>query len=236
MTSVGVVIPVGPREHHARYLAEAMASIESQTRPPDHVEIVDDMHGFAVAGDALGVDLTERVLFSSLTAELYRPPWHLGVAGAFNHGVARAFDHGCDIAIMLGADDKLEAGLIERLVQKFESERKRDGFYWFEVQYENGEQQRLPCNAAAVTPGFMRATGGLPIEASLGGMDAALISAMLVHDPESLIHVPGQFNSRVWVRQHAEQEGARLNKYGDAIVQVRNVFTATFERPQWGRY
>lgn len=228
MTKLAVVVPVGPRAHHINYLAETLASIAEQSRVVDHLVIVDDMHGRTLDTMVCPPGVA--------TFEVYRAPWHLGVAGAFNHGVMRAFAQGCDLALMQGADDKLEPGLAERIVQTFETHQRRDGYYWCEVQYSDGTQQALPCNAAAVTPGFMRATGGLPIEASLGGMDAALISAMLVHDPNSLIHVPGKFDSRVWVRQHAEQEGARLNRYGDAIVQVRNVFTAMFERPDWGRY
>lgn len=228
MTKLAVVIPVGPREHHCAYLGDTLASIAAQSRVVDHLVIVDDMHGR---------ELDDMVCPPGVaTFEVYRAPWHLGVAGAFNHGVMRAFAQGCDLALMQGADDTLEENLADRIVQTYETRSRADGYYWCEVQYSSGEQQSLPCNAAAVTPGFMRASGGLPIEASLGGMDAALISAMMVHDPASLIHVPGQDGGRVWVRQHAMQEGARLNRYGDAIVQVRNVFTAMFERPDWGRY
>lgn len=232
MTRIAVVIPVGPEEHHARWLDECLQSVAEQTRAPDFIVIVDDMHG----GGFHGLDAVFGPPAAS-NIEVYSPPWHLGVATAFNVGVALAHQEGCDLALMLGADDRLEPRVLERLVQKYEGEGKRDGFYWLEVQYQSGEQQALPCNAAAMTPGFMRATGGLPVEASLGGMDAALVSALLVHAPDMLIHVPGQHESRVWVRQHEHQEGARLASYGqEAILAVRNVFTRDFRQPTWGRF
>jgi hypothetical protein len=69
-------------------------------------------------------------------------------------------------------------------------------------------------------------------------MDAALVSEMLVHDPNSLIRIgPGGDGARYFVRQHADQEGARLNMFGqEVILTVRNVLTRDFKSPEWGRY
>jgi glycosyltransferase involved in cell wall biosynthesis len=234
VTNIAVAIPVGPREAHAQWLVECVESVIDQTVKPSLVVLVDDMHGFECGHLFLAKGL---LVAAGIEPCLSRPPWRLGVAMAFNTGCAVAFGWDAEICVMLGSDDRLEPRALEQLAATYEREHKRDGYYWFEVQYDSGEQQSLPCNGAAMTAGFMRATGGLPVEASLGGMDAALISAMLVHDPDSLIRVgPGGDGARYWVRQHPDQEGAALNRFGAAIVSVRNTFTETFQRPDWGRY
>lgn len=228
MTKIGVVIPVGPAEHHARWFDDAIASVVGQTRAADHILIVDDMHG--------SKGIVEVCRQSLLDWELYSPPWLLGVAGAFNHGVAQAFRSGCDLALMMGADDVLEPRVLERVVTEYEQNGNADGYYWCDVIYQDGTEQALPCNNAAVTRGFMRATGGLPMDASSGAMDAALISALLVHRRDLLVHVPGGSDARFWSRQHPQQETARLNRYAAANAIIRDVFTEKFEAPEWGRY
>lgn len=230
MTRVAVVIPVGPEEHHARWIDECIASVQYQTRAADDIVIVDDMHG------RLLDEYVSPYIAPYNPGTIWKAPWRLGVATAFNIGCALAFERGSDLALMLGADDRLEPRVIERLVETYEREGGRDGYYWHGVLYQDGTEQGLPCNDAAVTPGFMRATGGLPVEASLGGMDAALVSILLVHHPDWLIRVAGS-ESRFWSRQHAGQEGARLASFGqDAIIAVRHVLTRDFRAPTWGRF
>jgi glycosyltransferase involved in cell wall biosynthesis len=235
MTRIAVVIPVGPEAHHADYLDEALASVYAQARLPDWLVVVDDMHGR---------DLHERVM--AVTRRRYEwkrvmPLWRLGVGSAFNHGVAQALNGdpyvvpGCDLALMMGADDRLEPRVLEHLERVYEAEGKRDGYYALDTIYQDGTEQSLPNNNAAVTAGFMRETGGLPIEASSGGMDAALISAMLVHRREYLIHVTGP-EGRFWSRQHANQESARLGAYFGAMDIIRGVFTEQWKPTNWGRY
>lgn len=224
---IAVVIPVGPEGHHADYLADCLDSVADLEPWPFEVVIVDDMH--ALTDDYVAMRV--RVPF-----EVYRPPWRLGVGSAFNHGVARAHARGADLALMLGADDRLERRALAELEATYVREKRRDGYYWFEVEYSTGVLQRLPCNNAAVTAGFMRQTGGLPIEAACGGMDAALVSAMLVHWPDALIHVDGRDEARFWSRVHPQQASAELNRFGQAIGIVRDVITETFTAPSWGRY
>jgi glycosyltransferase involved in cell wall biosynthesis len=224
VTRIAVVIPVGPEEHHAAYLIEALQSVEAQTRVPEVLVIVDDMHG------GLKADGYETVI-------VYEPPWRLGVGHAFNAGVAVATSPklgDCELALMMGADDRLEPRVLEYLVAAYERQHA-EGFYWLDVIYSDGEEQGLPCNAAAFTRGWFRESGGLPIEASAGGMDAALVSAMLVHRSGLLHHVDGP-EGRYWVRRHAQQEGARLNAYAAAMVPIRNTFTELWQPTTWGRY
>lgn len=232
MTTISVVIPVGPAEHHARWLDECLASVAEQTVRPDSIVIVDDMHGRDLSARCERFEAASGIPMTGLF-----PTWHLGVGSAFNFGVAHALmqaEH--DLALMLGADDRLEPRVVERVVATYERHAGRTGYYWCETEYESGEQQRLACNNAAMTPGFLVQTGGLPVEAAVGGMDAALISAMLAHNPGSLVHVPGEDGARYWSRQHADQESARLNRYGAAMGIVRDVFTQHYRPTSWGRY
>lgn len=230
MAQIAVVVPVGPEQHHAQWLDECLQSVAEQTLlAPDALVVVDDMHGLG------GPEVRAMFRTAGPVIEVYCPPWRLGVGHAFNHGVARAFVLGADVALMLGADDTIEPGVLAALDAEYERQGGRDGWYWLDVLYSDGEEQRLPCNAAAVTPGFMRRTGGLPVEASAGGMDAALVSALLVHWPEALIHVSGE-QARYVARRHANQEGARLNAYAAGMGPIRETFTREFHEPQWGRY
>lgn len=226
-TTIAVVIPVGPLPHHARWLDEAIESVREQTHPAALLLAVDDMQG-----------LPEDALAASGGVQptiVYRPPWLLGVTGAFNHGVALALQQ-THLAVMMGSDDRLEPRTLERIAETYEHHKRRDGYYWCDTIYEDGTGQALPCNNAAVTAGFMRFSGGLPVDASSGGMDAALVSALLTHAPEMLIHVSGGSDARFWARQHSGQEAARLNAYGAANAIIRDVFTRQFKpNPNWGR-
>lgn len=231
MAKIAVVVPVGPDHHHAQWLDECLQSVAEQTLlAPDMLVVVDDMHGLGIP------EIRAMFRAAGPVIEVYRPPWRLGVGHAFNHGVVRAFVLGADVALMLGADDTIEPGALAALEAEYERQGGRDGWYWFDTYYTaTDESQRLPCNNAAVTPGFMRRTGGLPIEASSGGMDAALVSALMVHWPEALIHVGGE-EARFRARTHEHQESARLNAYAAAMGPIRDTFTREFREPQWGRY
>jgi glycosyltransferase involved in cell wall biosynthesis len=238
---IAVVIPVGPEAHHAQWLREAWDSVVGQTRPPETVIVVDDMHGRELrqhVEEWWAASPEIDVVFES-------PYWRLGVASAFNWGIAIAFNAADgpvirpvphDLAVCLGADDRLEERSLEELEATYEGLGERDGYYWFEVQYESGEQQALPCHAAAVTPGLFARTGGYPVEASSGGMDAALIGALMVHEPEALIHIEGKNRARTWHRQHDQQESRRFWQFGSAAGLIRDAIAANYHQTRWGRY
>ncbi len=228
---IAVVVPVGPRSHHAAYIDVCLRSIDAQSWPRTVVVLVDDMHGSIWAAQP------ERPFTT------HEPPWRLGVAGAFNAGVAIAlerqwheFDYNVpDLALMLGADDWLEPGALAALAATYERNGGAEGFYWFAIQYvgddREDKEQALPCNFAAVTRDFWRETGGFSPEMGAGQMDAALVSALLVHKPDSLIRVP----EGPWcnVRVHADQVGAHAPPGLEAI---RDWVTRTYEPTNWGRY
>jgi len=221
---LGITIPVGPLPHHTRWIEECLTSVKRQTHGFDHLVLVDDMNG--ITADLIGT------IAPAASVEIWRSPWRLGVPHAFNIGVARAFAAGCDLVLMHGADDTLSEDVGRALDNALRSHKGADGFYWLDVHYDDGEEQRLPCNAAAVTPGFWRTTGGFPPEAAIGGCDGALVSAMLVHWPESLIHVGG---AHVNVRRHPDQETARQGGLAASRDAVRNWYTETYRPAQWGR-
>ena len=224
MTKNAIVIPVGPDEAHARYLEECLASVEAQERPPDFVIIVDDMHG--------GLD---EFMTYEPPRQIYRPPWRLGVGGAFNAGVALAHARGADLAFMLGADDTIEPGCLRQLETVYGERGGRDGFYWFDVRYSDGRLQSTPCNFAAVTPDLWRAIGGFPPESGVGAMDSMFVSVMLKHyGMRDMPHVAG--GPYCIVRVHDEQETAKATGLQAAIHQVRNWLTINHRPTRWGRY
>ena len=53
------------------------------------------------------------------------------------------------------------------------------------VVYNDGEVQEAACNAAMVTQGLWRLTGGFPPETAVGAPDAALVSIMLANSPRA---------------------------------------------------
>lgn len=160
MPKITVVIPVGPEPHHKQWLDECIASVREQTHPTDEILLIDDMAGLPLMGNGVTV---------------WHAPWRLGVAGAFNCGIGLATN---DLVFMLGSDDWLEPTCLEECVARYE-EHQEDAYYWVVVEYENqlegtlreeyGDRLdaplRVACNAAMVTKGLWKKTGGFPVEA-----------------------------------------------------------------------
>ena len=224
---IAVVIPVGPEEHHAHWLDQCLISVAEQTRPPDDVVLVDDMHGdvLALAATVPGI--------RALSIATYEPPWRLGVAHAFNAGSAVAFNRGADLALMLGADDTIQPRVIEAVLNTYESKDRAEGYYFCEVHYsDDTPDQTVPCNCAAWTRGLFERSGGFAIESASGGCDAAFISQMMVHDKYALIQVPGQPNAWFWHRRHAQQE---TQNQAPGMNEIRNWLTNRYTETNWGR-
>lgn len=231
-TTIAVVIPIGPERHHAEYLDECIASIEAQDYPRVVIQFVDDMHGSVWR------------FAPKVPHETYRPPWRLGPAGAWNAGIATALTHDFqfegpewhrpELALMMGADDWLEPGALSALEAAYHRNDRADGFYWFAIRYTDDRpdpEQALPCNFAAVTLPFWQRTGGFSPEMGAGQMDAAFVSAMLVHAPASLIRVPGGpwCNVRVHERQYGKAPPPNMTALRDWI-------TVNYKPADWGRY
>lgn len=211
--SISVVIPVGPYPANSKWLDEAIDSVKKQTYTPDELLLIDD-----------GAGLPEPV---NDWTRLVKMPWRTGISHAFNYGVAIAYH---ELVFLLGSDDTLEPTCLARCIEAWDKLNGKDAYYSVAVKYmDTGECQSAPCNAAMVTKGFWRLSGGFPIESSVGCGDSMLLSICLGHhlpvyqvgyvlgeDPE----VP-LYN----VRRHPDMWGAGLANRQGIIHDVRDAVT-----------
>jgi len=225
MTGVTVVIPVGPQAHHKAFLGEALQSVADQTRLPDELLLIDDMA--SVVWD----DWKEVAHLDSLT--VWRAPWRLGVASAFNAGVGLA-KH--PLVIMLGADDKLLPKAVAACVAQWEANGKADAYYYMGVEYSDGRpSQTTPCNAVMITKGLWQATGGFPPETASGANDCALVSILMVHSNKQLVAV-ADGSPLYWYRVHENSDTAGRGPWQGVILETRDILTRDWKAPKWGRY
>lgn len=220
-----VAVPVGPLPGHQAWLAACLESVAAQDAPVDEVVLVLDMAD--LAPDLL--DLANSLFRGRLT--VWRAPWLLGVAGAFNAGVGLASN---DLVFLQGADDLMEPTCVGRCVEAWERNGRRDAYYWCDVAYLDGREfahQALPCNAALVTRGLWRETGGFPPETASGAPDAALVSILMVHRPEALVRVADR--PLVLVRVHEGQDTAARGPWQGVILETRDVLTRLWAPPAW---
>ena len=226
--SIGVCIPVGPKPHHAKWLDECLSSLVAQTKQAEEVLIIDDM---------AGLDFTKlKEKFPTLPIKYYKAPWLLGVAHAFNFGVALA---ATEATFMLGADDTLEPNCLKECEEVFSRNGfRKDTYYYVGVKYmSTGVEQYLACNAAMVTKELWKRCGGFPVESALGAPDTMLLSIMLKHG--ELAGRMACVNTKKTLYNYRDHEltetKAKAFLYG-AIGIVRNELTASWSKPEWGRY
>lgn len=248
MTNVSVVVPLGPNPIYREWLPECLASIVTQIYEGDiTIILIDDQanvteeefeeiinkvgeltgtQGFAETSfanfwgdwekDGIGID---RRLY------MYRTWWNVGVADAFNFGVALSPD---ELVFMLGSDDKLMPKCIKHCVRAWEKNNQKDAWYSVTIQYQSGQKQDIPCNAAMVTQGLWKYLGGFPPSAGLGACDALALSILMVHAPDRIIRVR-EGEPLCWLREHPTQD-TRVNGwlYASEVVSVRNKETLRF--------
>jgi glycosyltransferase involved in cell wall biosynthesis len=208
---ISIVIPVGPYPSNRRWLDDCLASIDAQTVQPAEVLIIDD-----------GGNVPPRDLL-----RIYRPPWRLGVAHAFNFGVALATQ---ELVIMLGSDDLLYPEAVELAHAASLTYADPLALYYFGVQYSDGGQQNYPCNAAMVTKALWTLTGGFPIEGSVGGCDTLLISLMMAANGDlgHLLSIHDLVDRPLyWCRRHPETDTVlRQHTWHSIVAQIRNLLMA----------
>lgn len=224
--SIAVVIPIGPHKSDQTWLEECIASVYNQTLLPDELIIIDDM------ADPGWIQLFNKYNHPNTKLVYYDNPWLLGVAASFNIGISFA---NSDLMFMLGSDDKLLPTCLEQVVKTYKKHNDLLGYYYVEVVYDNGERQSLACNAAAVTRKLWEHTGGFSPETSVGAPDAAFISTLLAHKGAAgnLYLVDG--GVQYFVRRHKNQDTVKRKSYQKEIVSVRNIVTANWKIPKWGR-
>lgn len=165
--NISVCIPVGPYEANKRWLDEAIEScFDQELKIMKEILIIDD--GAAIPD-----------VYADGWTKIVKMPWRTGISHAFNYGVMLA---AFDCVFMLGSDDTLEPNCLERCMEAYEKAGKTDAYYSVPIRYmDTGEVQTAPCNAAMVTKGFWRMSGGFPIETAIGIGDSTLLSICLAH-------------------------------------------------------
>lgn len=224
---ITVVIPVGPSPDACAYFDECIDSVWAQNSPAYRVLIVDDMH----TGSGHDCRLEHRGFDQS-----YKTPWVMGVAHAFNIGVALApTEH----VLLLGADDYLEPDAIAAAQRAIEANPYTSAYYYFGVRYLDDRPNPLQteaCNAAVVTKGLWRETGGFPVEAGLGRPDTMLVG-LLMSRPDVGALVPIADGEPLYnVRVHQGQHTASRGPWVPALEAAAQAYWATWRRPEWGRY
>ncbi len=219
---ITVVIPVGPDRVYRDYLQECIDSLKVQTIKADEVILIDDMADLRLWG----------LNFGDLPVKIYRNPWLSGCAHSFNFGIALAKN---DLVLMLGSDDKLHPWAIEDCLRAWAKYRDPLGYYFCDVEYNDGETQACACNCAMVTKQLWRHCGGFPIQSTVGANDSILISILLGNrDAGHLIHVESK-KPPFWYRRHQGTVTAKSGDMQGPIFAVRDILTRTWKQPQWGR-
>jgi glycosyltransferase involved in cell wall biosynthesis len=232
--SITVVIPVGPSEANKRWLQECIESVYTQTLLPDQVLVIDDGADLSSWPPDLGVARNKEI-DGYHVVDIYVLPWRTGISHAFNYGVALARN---ECVFLLGSDDTLEPTCLERCWEAYNKRDKQDAYYSVPVRYlSTGEVQTIPCNAAMVTKGFWKMTGGFPIESAIGRGDNALLS-ICMNRPELPVvwvgHETGHDLEPLYnYREHLGQWTPYANRYAPELISIINKLTEDWTTPEW---
>ena len=216
---ITVIIPVGPQPVYRKYLQECLDSIKKQTVRPTEVLLVDDM---AHLRD-WGLDT------NGLTVKVHENAWNLGNPASKNVGVAVARNPLC---LMIGSDDKLHPWCIADLTHSWEVFQEPLGYYWCDVEYDNGDCQAVPCGGAMVHKALWQETGGYPLKSVVGADDSIFIDLLAVRGLAKLIHVKSK-NPPIWCRRHDQSLTAKNGPWWQVIPKAREIIVAEWEKPTW---
>jgi glycosyltransferase involved in cell wall biosynthesis len=221
--SITVVIPIGPSEANKRWHREAIESAIDQSESPVEVLLIDD-----------GAMLQEGD-YPDDWVRIIRMPWRTGISHAFNYGIMLAKT---DLVFMLGSDDTLEPNCLERCWEAYNKRDRQDAYYSVPVRYmSTGEVQTIPCNAAMVTKGFWKMTGGFPIESAIGRGDNALLSICMNRPELPVVWVGHETGHPLDVlynyREHPGQWTPYANRYAPELISIINKLTEDWTTPEW---
>lgn len=211
---ISVLIPVGPHDANRRWLGECLESLYKQTLGPSEVLLVDD------SGDPRVHILQPE----GLPCRVWKSPWNLGVAHAFNCGVGLASN---PLVFMLGSDDTLEPECLEKCHETYQRNRDDLAYYFVGVRYmDTGETQTAPCHAAMVTKALWRHTGGFPLASASGAPDAALLSIMFGHGEAAGRLRPVADGIPLYnYRRHDDTDTASKGPWQGVILATRDLVT-----------
>ena len=207
---VTVIITVGPDPCYKEYVKEAVQSVLDQTYKVYDLLIIDDQANLDPYEIAMGEILllylgrVDQFIYTSREFPLlsvWRTPWQIGYAQAFNCGVGLATNN---LIICLAADDKLMPEAVADCVEIYLKNNKKDAWYNMSYQLQDGTTHAAFNNICMVTKNLWRWLGGYPPSA-FAAPDALLISILMKHAPDRLIEVKrGKINC--WLRQHPNQD------------------------------
>ena len=211
---VTVIITVGPDPCYKEYVKEAVQSVLDQTYVVYDLLIIDDqanldpyeiaMGEITYSSSELCLDQVDRFVYTSREfpwLSVWRTPWKIGYAQAFNCGVGLA---NSDLIVCLAADDKLMPEAVADCVETYLANNQKDAWYGMSFQLEDGTTHSVLNNICMVTKNLWRWLGGYPPSA-FAGPDALLISILMKHASDRLIEVKrGKINC--WLRQHPNQD------------------------------
>lgn len=235
---VTILIPVGPN-YNPEWLKEAVASVRKQVVDVQELLVIGDGHFVDVKAlfpDQMCNDYYTRHLgFGKKYYPFYGGPlygvsfWHipvnLGFTAAFNLGMELASN---ELVMYLAADDKLMPTAVEKAVQAYLDNDKKDAWYHLKYIDSNGNISQIPNNVMLTTKHFfLDMCGGFP-PAAFVGPDAALMSCLMVHAPDRIIPVQSE-EPLYWIRDHDQQE-TKLHtwKYVPEMNSIRDKLTKEF--------
>lgn len=221
---ISVTIPVGPYPANKQWLREALDSCKQQTMQPEEVLLIDD-----------GAGLSYNECAAIVKCDIWHAPWRMGISHSFNVGVAIAVTN---CVFMLGSDDTLEPTCLERCWESYQHRNQVDGYYSVPIRYmDTQEVQTAPCNAAMVTKGFWRKTGGFPIETSMGMGDHTLLSICIAH--KLPVYWVGEDTNQPDVplynyRRHPDIHTFKMGRWFGVQTQIEEILTRDWQPPEWG--
>ena len=228
---ISVTIPVGPHPANKRWLLDCVESVVAQSYPADEILLIDDQANldltvFDTVSNWLSLNDGEG-LQTPGNVRIWPTPWLSGVAHAFNFGVALARN---DLVVMLGSDDLLEPWALEDLAASFEKAKREPlGYYAFALKYmDTGEEQNLPCNAAAVTKQLWKHNGGFPVESAIGAPDTMLLSIMMANPEAGKIIKIDSKQPPYLYRRHPETDTATRPSF--PLTAIRDTLTKNWRR------
>jgi glycosyltransferase involved in cell wall biosynthesis len=237
MEKVTVLIPVGPN-YNKGWLKEAFDSVLQQSYAVNEILLIDDGANLSNTDD-FGYPFTPGSHLKNtpyrgigewhneelnIDYYIYFNPCNLGFTASFNIGMALAHNN---LVVYLAADDRLMPTAIERAVQTYLENNRKDAWYAFAYETSKGNSSSIPCNAAMITKNLWEMIGGYP-PAAFVGPDAAILSCLMAHASDRIIRVDEGI-PLYWIREHEDQETKTHTwEYVDEMNSIRNKLTAKF--------
>lgn len=240
---VTVIVPVGPRENHTRWLPQCLDSISNQ-RLYDwcaHDEPLLSIN-LLLIDDApqlrreffINYRMRRRFGDIGIGVEVHTNPWPLGDSASFNIGVGL-----CETPFFffLSCDDWLEPDCLARCAEAYALNPDPLGMYWpvinnVSVDGALVDTMNLPCTHSMISTRLWKHLGGTPPQAGIGHGDTFFMTIMTQHFSEHMHPVEpkvGLYNYRA----HEQQASAHDGGYFGLIQEARRIYTLGWKPMEW---